>query len=417
MKKIVTMLIATLALSACGSDVVVPKKKDRQDIPLTTTEKEMAHSGNEFAYKLFRKMSEPGKNTFLSPISVSYAFAMLNNGAAGNTQQEIQQVLGLKGFSTDEINAYNKKMMVASRDLDPQVTLHTANSIWLRQGFTALQAFRETNQTYYDATINTLDFASPGALQQINGWASKHTSGRIPQVLDEIRPEAVIYLLNALSFTGEWSTPFTKENTKQEPFTNFDGSQSTVPMMRRSFTAACYTGDAFKMISLYYGNGAFYMSILLPDEGKTTASILAQLGDADGGLRMNINNNPNMGNPQISGYRVHLKLPRFNMNHHQDLIGAMKELGMPSVFDPLRADFTRLSPNPIFITQAFQKARLEVNEEGTKAEAVTVVGGEMTSPGPVIAPELDFFVDRPFIFMIREISSGAIFFIGEVNQL
>lgn len=415
MKKIVTMLIATLALSACGNDVVVPKKKDRQDIPLTQTEKEMARSGNEFAYKLFRQVSEPGKNTFLSPISVGYAFAMLNNGAAGKTQQEIQAVLGLKNFSTDEINTYNKKMRIASRDLDPQVKMHTANSIWLRQGFTALQAFKETNQTYYDAAINTIDFTSPDALQQINSWASKQTNGRIPKVLDDIKPEAVIYLLNALSFNGEWSTPFTKENTKEEAFTNFDGSRSTVPMMRRTFNTVCYKGDAFKMISLSYGNSAFYMSILLPDEGKTTASVLAQL---DGeGLRMNINNNPNMGNNQVSGYRVHLKLPRFSLNHHQDLVEAMKELGMPSVFDRSKAEFTRLSQNAIYITQAFQKARIEVDEEGTKAEAVTVVGGELTSPGPVIAPELDFFVDRPFVFLIREVSSGAIFFMGEVNRL
>lgn len=410
MKRLMTMMAATLlALTACGNDLDVPKKKTRVDIPLTKAEAAMALSGNDFAYNLFRQAhtADPGKNIFISPISVSYAFSMLNNGAAGTTQKEIQQVLGLGSFSPEEINAYNQKMLVASRDLDPQVTLETANSIWVRQGLPVSPAFAEVNKSYYQAEVSTVDFSNPQTLGQINSWASKHTNGRIPVVLDRMDPNAVIYLLNALCFRGEWTDPFEKGATKEDIFTNADGSTSTVPMMNRSFTTLCFVSDTYKMITLPYGNGAFFMSVLLPDKGETTASIIADLSEA---AQADLSK-------ERTGYRVHLKLPRFSASYDIKLNDRLEALGMPSVFDPATADFSRLSSQPLFISEAFQKARIEVDEEGTKAEAVTVIEGTLTSPGPVQVPKLDFFVDRPFVYMIQEVSSGAVFFIGETNKL
>ena len=414
MKKLMTMLIGLLALCACGNDLDNPepgKKKPRVDIPLTRAESEMALNGNDFAFNLYRKVSGSmgnKSNVVLSPISVSYAFSMLTNGAEGVTEKEIREVLGFGANTRQDINEYNRKMLEATLELDPQVSLETANSIWLRDGLPVLAPFRDANKTYYKAEVNTIDFSSPQALAQINGWASKHTNGRIPSVLDEINPETVFCILNAICFKGEWLKPFEKSATKEERFTNVDGKRPSVPMMKRSFNSLCFKGDNYEMLSLPYGNGAFEMCILLPDKETTTAAVIAGL---------------NMGSwaamwKNRDGYKVNLKLPRFNTTCFIGLKEIMKSLGMLSAFSNAEANFSSLSSVPTYVSDTFQRARIEVDEEGTKAEAVTVITGDLAMDiGPSQLPVKDFFVDRPFVYLIREVSSNAIFFIGEINQL
>lgn len=412
MKKLMTMMISLLALCACSNDLdnPEPKKKARVDIPLTVAEKEMALSGNDFAFNLFREISRMGRkpgNVILSPVSISYAFSMLGNGAAGDTEKEIRKVLGFDGYTWAEVNEYSRKMLEATHELDPQVSLRIANSIWLREGLPVLAPFKDVNKAYYAAEVSMLDFSSPQALSLINGWASKRTDGRIPAVLDKISPEAVFYLLNAICFKGEWTEPFEKKTTREELFTNADGSTNLVPMMRRSFTSLCFKGANYEMLSLPYGNGAFEMCLLLPDKGTTTASVIATLSEGDW---------KTIGRDR-EGYRISLKLPRFSTANSITLNDCLKTLGMPSVFSET-ANLSQLSSQPTYVSLAFQKARIEVDEEGTKAEAVTVIEGDLTADiGPSHLQLKDFFVNRPFVYLIREISSGAIFFMGEVNQM
>ena len=414
MKKLMTMLIGLLALCACGNDLDSPepgRKKPRVDIPLTKAESEMALKGNDFAFNLYRKVSNTlgdKSNVILSPMSVSYAFSMLANGAEGVTEKEIREVLGFDANTRQEVNGYNRKMLEATRELDPQVSLETANSIWLREGLPVLTPFKDTNKTYYEAEVSTLDFSSPQALARINDWASKHTNGRIPSVLEQINPDAVFYILNAICFKGEWATPFEKSATEEERFTNVDGRKVNVSMMKRSFNSLCFKGSNYEMLPLPYGNGAFEMCILLPNQGETTASVIAGL---------NMENWAKIWKNR-DGYKINLKLPRFNTTSSIGLNDIMKSLGMPSAFEPGKADFSSLSSLPTYVSAAFQKARIEVDEEGTKAEAVTVITGDLTANiGPSNIPLKDFFVDRPFVYLIREVSSNAIFFMGEIKQL
>lgn len=411
MKKLVFALFVLCAFASCDNGDDVPRKKDRTDIPLTKSEQALADAGNDFAFSLFRQVSsshaQPA-NIILSPISVNYMMSMLNNGAAGKTEEEIARTLGFEGAQPDEINAYNQKMLVASADIDPQVTVHTANSIWVRNGLNVLPAFREANESYYKAIVRNLDFSKPDALKQINDWTSKNTDGRIPKILDKINPNACIYLLNAIAFRGEWSTPFEISNTKKDIFTDAQGREQEVQMMNASFSGVVCEHEKYRMLSRSYGNGAFSMSILLPDEGVTNAEVIASLTGESWRLLPGNRN----------GYQIHLKLPRFSTSYDIELNDVLQALGITSAFSAVDADFSKLSQASIFLSRALQKARIEVDEEGTKAEAVTLGEGWVSSPGP--RPEMqkmDFFVNRPFIYLISEYSTGAIYFIGEINRI
>lgn len=408
MKKLVVMMASLLCLFACESEDVTPVKKKRVDIPLSVSETEMVNGGNDFAFNLFRKVNEnhtQPTNTFISPISVSYAFSMLNNGANGITRKEIQKVLGNEGFTPEEVNTYCEKMMIASRDLDNEVIVETANSVWLRNGIRIIPSFTDACKKSYSSDINNVDFTQSRTLDQMNRWASDKTHGKVPSILDNLNPEAVFYLMNALYFKGSWEKPFDKKQTKNELFTNEGNSKVTVPMMNKTLPAAYFENDQFSMINLPYGNSAFNMLVLLPHEGVSVATVLAGL-------------NQNSWKEMLQrpkGYQVRLKLPRFQVSYDIKLNEILDSLGMHSAFNSSNADFSSMCSNPIFLTLARQKAFVQINEEGTEAAAVTIVGGDFTSPGP--APSRDFFVDRPFIYIIREYSTGAIFFMGAVQSL
>lgn len=408
MKKIVLLTAICFAFSSCGEDME-PKTKERVDIPLTPAEKELAINGNNFGYNLFREINRSQvkpANTCLSPISVNYVFSMLNNGADGISRKEIQQVLGYGSSTPEEINAFNQKMLVASRDLDPQVTIETANSIWIRKEYPVLSSFTEVNKKYYQAEIQNVSFDSQ-TLNKINKWVSDRTHGKIPTILDEINERDVFYAMNALYFKGKWKEPFEKKQTKMETFTNADGSESEVPMMCKTLKTLYYTADQYGMIALPYGNSAFSMWILLPHQDVSLSSIISTLNEESWANTIR----------SRMPYQVNLHLPRFQVNAEIDLIEILKRMGMPSLFGK-EADFSLINPaNSLYLTLAKQKAALQVNEEGAEAAAVTIVGGDLTAVGPVQLPHLDFFVDRPFIYMIREISTGALFFMGEINQL
>ena len=422
MKKQIILLSGLLALCACNNDLIIPGPDpapvpnpapvpQRKDIPLTETEKLMVQRNNDFAYRLFGRINDScpkDSNVLISPLSVGYALSMLSNGADGETWKEIQKLLGYGECSEEEINGFNRKMLYCSARLDPETSVTTANSIWLRQGMTVFPEFKKINEICYDAETNLVDFSDPWTFDRINRWVSVETDGRIPSILDEVNPDATLYLLNVLSFRGRWSTPFEKSATGEGVFTNADGSTSAVPMMSRRFNTVCMAGDTYTTLVLPYGNASYSMYILLPSPGETPASVIAGFTEQSW-AKMYKNR---------TAYEVHLKLPRFGMTYQAELKDILDVLGMPSAFDPSKADFSRLSRQPVFITDVFQKSRIDVDEEGTKAESATVVEASYASPGPPPElPELDFFVDRPFVFMIREISTGAIFFIGEMNRL
>ena len=265
------------------------------------------------------------------------------------------------------------------------------NSRW---GFELKEPFVQKANDYYDAQPEARDFYDGLTRDVINQWGSDHTQGMIKEVLtkDEFDKDAVSYLLNALYFKGAWANKFNPDYTRDEPF---DGSE-TVPMMHITDEFQYTDNDLYQAVKLPYGNGAYLMTVILPREGKTISDVLKQMDGKNWQFKG-------------GGSDVDLKLPRFETNTNLDLKPIMMALGMPTAFNPGLADFSEFCNVPTYIGLMKQVARIIVNEEGTEAAAITIIG-EATAGMPHYSR---FYATRPFLYLISEQSSGCIFFIGQ----
>lgn len=373
-----------------ASDFEAPK-----EIELAEGEQELIDSNNDFAFNLFRK-ARGEKSKILSPLSITFALGMLNNSAEGQTLQEINQTLGFGEAGADAINAFCQKMLKESNTLDEKTKALIANTIFVNEGcgYRLQEGFVDKVNTYYDAQPQNRDFYDGETMDVINQWASDHTMGMIPKVLDEktFDPTAVSYLLNALYFKGIWSSPFRKENTQDEPF----GGGDEVPMMHMEKSIGYAENDLYQAVRLPYGNGAYRMDVFLPREGKTVGEVLETLSGSN-------------WQQKYQNTLIDLKLPRFETSTNQPLVQVMAELGMPTAFTE-EAEFPYFCNAPCCISDMFQVAKIKLDEEGTEAAAVTVIGVETTSMPPV---PTSFHANRPFLYVISEQSTGAIFFIGQ----
>ena len=366
-----------------------------KEIELTDSEKELIASNNDFAFNLFRK-ARGENNSVLSPLSITYALGMLNNAADGETLQEINQTLGFGDAGADAINAFCRKMLTESQTLDNQTKALIANTIFVNEGFgfRLQEGFIKKANDYYDAEPQNRDFADGLTMAVINQWASDHTEGLIQNLLNEesFDPTLASYLLNALYFKGAWKSPFDEAKTKEEEF----GYGAKVPMMHKPYTEFNYTeNDLYQAVNLPYGNGAYLMTIFLPREDKTIGDVLESL---------------NGSNWQVGDYRcdVDVKLPRFETETKKDLNQIMSDLGMPKAFTR-DAEFPYFCNVPVFISKMFQVAKIKLDEKGTEAAAVTVIG----LAGASMPKQAEFHANRPFFYVISEQSTGVIFFMGQ----
>jgi serine protease inhibitor len=398
---------AVAALACAGEPVTGPITSLPR--PLTSAESRLVQSGNSFTLALFREalhQEDPADNVFVSPLSVSMAFGMVLNGAAGVTESSMQRALALDGMTRDEINASYRGLIDLLRGLDPHVTFTIANSIWYREPFTPPAAFLETNRTYFDAEVRGLDFTSPSAAPTINSWVNSATAGRIPEIVpDPLSRNAIMYLVNAIYFKATWTTRFDKSRTESGPFHLAGGGSVPVPMMRTDGPIPVRGGyrDGTAALDLPYGGGAYSMLILLPGTGMSVDSLAAGLTSADWSAWV----------AALDSTRIEVVMPRFTLRYDLDsAIPVLRQLGMTATFcdegDP-RTDFTRLyAGGGACVSKVKHKTFVLVDEAGTEAAAATSVEIGLTS-----APAA-FVVDRPFIFALRERLSGTILFIGRV---
>ncbi|WP_373787423.1 serpin family protein [Bacteroides heparinolyticus] len=410
LKKTFAALSLLCIFAACQNDEnSTPQPQPRKDITLTRAEQEMLDKGNDFAFRFFNqvcKTENEKPNLFISPLSASLCLSMVANGASDNTLKEMLATLGFSDYLPAKMNAYNQKLTSALLNLDNTTQLGIANSIWIKQGFGVYDDFVDVNKKMYDAQVKELDFASPKAVDVINGWCAEKTKNCIKEVLKEIPGDARLYLLNALYFKGNWTTRFNNSNTAQEQFTNQDGSKSMVQMMNLDNKSFNYTeNEWFGMAEFPYGNEAFSMVVALPAEGKSLEECLPQL----------TKEHWQEWNSRLSGTSLNVKLPRFELKYDKDLKEDMKALGMIDAFDGNVANFSKMSATDLFIGLLQQFTYVKVNEEGTEAAAVTIAG-MVNSAGPSIQAR-PFHVNRPFVFLIKEKSTGVILFMGKVTKL
>ena len=377
--------------------------------PLTAAEQQVATSGNDFSFALFRQVarSEAGKNVFISPLSASMSLGMTMNGAAGTTFDAMRSALSLGTGDMSQLNAGYRGLIDLLRGLDPTTTFQIANSIWYRNTFPFRQAFLDTTTKYFDAHIQGLNFADAnGSLATINGWVNANTGGKIPTILDKISPDEVMFLINAIYFKGTWQTKFDPAATSPGQFRAADGTVQTVPFMNRPehLKPLFKVGGAqnLSIAELPYGNGDFAMDILLPQLLVSSASIdsiAANLTSAGWASLL----------ATLKDVDFALVLPKFSLAYERTLNDDLTALGMGVAFTD-GANFAGMSPVPLMLEFVKQKTFVQVDEQGTEAGASTVTGAV-----PVSLSE--FRVDRPFIFVIRERRTGTIVFMGKVLKL
>lgn len=366
----------------------------------TSLQGKIADNNNDFACNLFRTINEQKKSsTIVSPISVSYVLGMLNEGADGETRQQITDVLGLGG-SVQEINKYFNKMMGDAQSVDPSVTLKNANCIYFKLGKSINPQFKADMQNYYDANVEAINFNSGNIVNKINNWSKTHTDGMIPELVskEELNPLAVMYLLNAVYFKASWTDQFDPMSTRDIDFITLDGKTVKRPMMHRHGMAVYGKNDLCKMLCLPYGNKAYSMVVLLPNEGKTTDDIIRNLSAQK--LKE--------WQSQMRTEEVNILMPRFTTESETHLEDILSSMGMPLAFRD-NAEFPNMIQNEgLFVSMMKQKAKIEVSEEGTKAAAVTVE--EDVAIGVNFYKY--FYATRPFVYYIMEKNTGAIYFMG-----
>ena len=385
-----------------GSDIAKPRK----DIVLSRAEEVLTNENIDFAFRLFKQVNNAEKehaNWAISPLSTSLALGMVANGAAGNTLEEIKGVLGFSSFELEAMNTYNQKLVKELLDLDNTTLLNIANSIWVKNTYPIDNSFVDLNKSMYDARVESLDLSTQESVKIINDWVSSQTNKAIKEVVSAPNPYVNMYLMNALYFKGIWRYPFKKSNTKEELFTNADGSSVEVPMMNLEESFIHIQTDDFNIAEFPYGNSAFSMVILLPAEGKTLDESLVNLTYENWSELYD----------DTRFEKLIVKLPRFELNSNKDLADDLKSMGIKDAFFEETADFSKLTPSPDFSMGVVdQVINIKVNEEGTEASTVTNIHKWPTSNS-----SRRFHVDRPFAFMIKEKSTGTILFMGKVTKM
>ena len=405
------ILIAALAmvLVGCSDERGVQPPADEPQPVVGPKQVEIVTSGNVFGLDLFRQLvvDSPDANVFISPLSVSAALAMTYNGAEGKTKSEMRSTLGFDGLSDQEVNETFQGLFAYLTTVDSTVAVQIANSIFYHRAYSFEQAFLDINREYFDAEVSGLDFSDPNSADIINDWVDEKTHSKITEVVPKPLPtDLVMTLINAIYFKGAWTYQFHDSLTVDGEFYAGNGSSQSVRMMFQGRDMSYFEDERLQMIDLPYGDEKYSMTIILPGLDLPVNELVALLDDQMIGTLVG-------GLAEREGC---LLLPRFKVTYDMMLCDALRALGIRDAFKPYVADFSRMrAANDLYISFVKHKSFIEVNEQGTTAAAVTVVGVAITSTDPD-AP-FQMVVDRPFVFMIREQTTNTILFIGKVTDL
>ena len=400
------LLGALLLFAQCNKEDTIknPEPVAGLDCETNAYACQVSAANTEFGFNLFRELHEdaPDKNVFISPLSVATALSMAVNGAEGQTRAYMMATLEQNGMSLSEANEGFRQLLTLLPALDPDVQLLLANSIWYRQGFPAKDAFLDTNRDYYDSEVAELDFAAPQARVTINNWVNDNTNGLIESIVDgPIASNVVMYLINAVYFKGVWRHPFDPEFTGPTEFQLENGATTEVEMMNYGQGFLPYfENEMFQAIDLAYADSAFTMSVFLPKPGYSVDDVVSQMNNA----------NWKLWSESFVYQELFFQFPKFKMKYEESLVKVLTDMGMGIAFAPGLADFTGIADAALNIDEVKHKAVIEVNEEGSEAAAVTSVVIVETSV-PLIPM---MFVDKPFVFAIRDAQANGILFIGKM---
>ena len=412
MKRLIALLLVfamALGLTACSQ---VSANDLMKDVPAKAVDvlPDMdagAAAAADFGIRLFKTSMEEGENTLISPLSVLYALAMTANGADGETLTQMEKVLGM---DVDNLNSY----MLAYLDLLPEskdYKMSLANSIWFKDdpNFAVEQSFLQTNADYYGAGAYKAAF-DEGTRNDINNWVKEHTDGMIPEIIDEIPDEAIMYLVNALAFDAKWADEYEEHQIREGRFTMEDGTRQDVDMMHSEEYTYLEDEMATGFIK-YYKDRKYAFVAMLPNEGVSVSQYVDSLTGEH--LRELLNNPEDL--------TVFASIPKFETEYDIGMSEVLQEMGMTDAFDWQVADFSRLGTYNvdgmnICINRVLHKTFISVSEQGTRAGAATAV--EMVAEGAMEIVEFkEVVLDRPFVYMLIDCETNLPFFIGTMMNV
>lgn len=353
-------------------------------------------------YNEISAKSRKDENFMVSPLSIAEVLTMISNGAKGET---LKQTLAVMGLDTN-VERLNESFSTTNKYLtkaDPETSLAIANSLWIDKAFNIKDEYVSTNKKWLNAENRTQELTTNQTMNDINSWCDDNTNGCIKKLLNEpLAPSTNLVLINALYFKGIWTNKFSKNSTEESQFTNIDGSMTKVDMMHQTDSFNVWIGNKMDMIELPYGNETFCMEVYLPHRGEKLENCMKSLGQ----------NTFFEIRDKKSKQKVNLGMPRMELKYDTSIKEPLMNMGMTDAFG--NADLSGISNGAINISDIKHITYIKVDEDGTDAAAVTaafVIG----SAAP--EPHVNFFVDRPFAYIIREKSTGMILFMGRVVKM
>lgn len=400
------LILATLfSMAGCASGIQAKNLMEGitpGDVDTIENLFELSVPITDFAIRLFAASQGEGENTLLSPLSVLYALAMTANGAGGDTLAQIQSVLGME---KQTLNQYLHRYMEQLSGDDTNA-LYLANSVWFTddERFTVKEDFLQCNADYYGADIYRAPFDS-STCKDINSWVKRKTNDRIPEILDEIPEDAVMYLVNALTFDAQWNEIYKKDQVRSDTFTAADGTGQPAEFMYGEETD--YLEDEWATgFMKYYKDKKYAFVALLPREDISVTDYIASLNGA--------HLQTLLSNPQQTA--VNTAIPKFETQFSMEMSTVLKAMGMENAFHE-GADFSGIGSSTggnIYISRVLHKTYISVAEKGTQAGAATAV--EFVDESASMSAKT-VYLDRPFVYMLIDCTTHIPFFIGTLVDI
>ncbi|SEJ69873.1 serpin B [Dyadobacter sp. SG02] len=394
-------MLAAAMLSGCTKDNVAPGNEvNPVEIPAS-----VSNGTTSFAFDFIhalQKTQSAEENFFVSPLSLHMALGMLLNGAEKETADEIQKALKMDAVALADLNAAYKTLINDLPVADSKVSLGLANSVWYRNGFSVEDDFQSVLKNSFESEVTGLPF-DDAAKDRINKWASDKTNGKIQKVLDNIQPQHVMFLLNALYFKGDWQTRFDAKKTQDTPFRLENGQSKNVKMMFAGSDFKVGAGSNYDAVRLPYANGQFNMTLIIP-KGQNTIDEALKGITGEGWSKLN-------GGMTERGITV--GLPKFTLDYSAQLKETLTGMGIKRAFEN-SAQLTKINKlAELYVDFVKQDAYLGIDEQGTEAAAVTTIGIGLTSAG---SEPPRYICDRPFGLIISENTSNTILFVGRIKN-